>query len=242
MVKKDLVLRHFLIFLICTLIYLPLVHSQVPLPGKIINIGPPINTHKDDFSPSLTADGKTMIFNSKRAGNYQNIYIMLNMFNVGVTDFLSVGAGFDFISMFSRFDDEWHPVFNFNTKLGFRVADKVHVGAGALVITSPGIFNAGIPYSMATFGSYNSNFTTGIGWGFVDGEFQQNPFIMFGGMARISEKLWFVSENWIWVSWPNASPIASLKRCLMRSLAFDIDSLSSLANSLLKFCTLLSSG
>ncbi len=43
--------------------------------GKMKNIGPPINTHVDDFSPSITADGKTIVFNSKRGGRCQNIYI-----------------------------------------------------------------------------------------------------------------------------------------------------------------------
>ncbi len=34
-------------------------------------------------------------------GYYQNIYIVGNMFNVGMLDNLSVGGGFDFITMFS---------------------------------------------------------------------------------------------------------------------------------------------
>jgi hypothetical protein len=37
----------------------------------------------------------------------------------------------------------------------------------------------------------------GQDWGFVDDTFEQKPFIMLGGMARLSEKLWLVSENWI---------------------------------------------
>ncbi|TAL38050.1 MAG: hypothetical protein EPN93_05145 [Spirochaetes bacterium] len=40
------------------------------------NIGPPINSAADDFSPSFSADGTVMIFNSKRGGErYQDIYI-----------------------------------------------------------------------------------------------------------------------------------------------------------------------
>jgi hypothetical protein len=130
-------------------------------------------------------------------GYYQNIYIVGNMFNVGVLNNLSIGGGFDFITMFSTFDDTWRPMLNFNFKSGFRMSENFHMGIGGLYATVPGEGYAGILYGLGTVGSYNSNFTAGLGWGFVDGTFEQKPFIMFGGMARISEKLWFVSENWV---------------------------------------------
>jgi len=129
-------------------------------------------------------------------GYYQNIYIVANMFNYGVLDNLSIGAGFDFITMFANFDDVWNPILNFNAKLGFKVHDYVHVGAGGLYVTMISEFSAGITYALSTFGTYNNNFTTGLGWGFVDGTFEKKPFIMLGGMARCSEKIWFVTENW----------------------------------------------
>jgi len=129
-------------------------------------------------------------------GYYQNIYIVGNMFNYGVLDNLSIGGGFDFITMFA-ITDEWNPILNFNAKTGFKVHDNVHVGAGALYVTQVNNFSAGLPYALSTFGNYNSNFTTGLGWGFVDGTFEEKPFIMLGGMVRCSEKIWFISENWI---------------------------------------------
>lgn len=43
---------------------------------KVENIGPPINQSGDDFCPSLTADGKIMVFNSKRGGGkYSKIFM-----------------------------------------------------------------------------------------------------------------------------------------------------------------------
>ncbi len=130
-------------------------------------------------------------------GYYQNIYIVGNMFNYGILDNLSIGAGFDFITMFANTGDGWNPLLNFNIKSGFQVADKFYAGAGAMYLTMPGEFSAGIGYGLGTYGTYNSNISLGLGWGFVDETFEQKPFIMIGGMARISEKLWFVSENWI---------------------------------------------
>lgn len=133
----------------------------------------------------------------KNEGYYQNIYIVANMFNYGITNNFSIGGGFDFITMFSRFDDTWSPMLNFNVKAGFKVKEKVHAGLGIMYLTIPQQGSAGIMYGVGTLGSYNSNFTLGLGWGFTDDSFEEKPFIMVGGMARISEKLWFVSENWI---------------------------------------------
>ncbi|MFW5709833.1 MAG: OmpA family protein [Bacteroidota bacterium] len=39
------------------------------------NIGSPVNTEYNDFSPTLSPDGSWMIFNSNRGGRYQNLYI-----------------------------------------------------------------------------------------------------------------------------------------------------------------------
>ena len=130
-------------------------------------------------------------------GYYQNIYIVGNMFDFGVMDNLSIGGGFDFITMFASTDDGWNPMLNFNIKSGFKVADNFYAGAGGMYITMPGEVSAGIAYGLGTVGNYNSNLSLGLGWGFVDGTFEGKPFIMMGGMARLSEKLWFVSENWI---------------------------------------------
>lgn len=128
---------------------------------------------------------------------YQNIYVFGNMFNYGIIDNLSVGAGFDFITMFSQPDGEWKPILNFNIKSGFQISENLHAAVGGIYATMLGEFSAGILYGNGTYGNYNSNITLGLGWGFIDGTFESKPFIMIGGMARISEKLWFVSENWI---------------------------------------------
>lgn len=123
------------------------------------------------------------------------------MVNVGVFDNLSVGTGFDFISMFMRTDEDWSPILNFNFKTGFKVHDYIHIGAGSIIAVMPSNFYAGMGYFLNTFGTYNNNFTAGIGWGFAGEEsqssFMEKPFIMLGCMLRCSEKVWFVSENWL---------------------------------------------
>ncbi|MBN2039295.1 MAG: PD40 domain-containing protein [Spirochaetes bacterium] len=74
MIESDKYLR--LLYIVLLLfIFSPLLSAQVVHVDKVINIGPPINTADDDFAPSFTADGKTMVFNSKRGSRYQDIYI-----------------------------------------------------------------------------------------------------------------------------------------------------------------------
>ncbi len=130
----------------------------------------------------------------KGEGYYQNIYIVANMFNYGVANNFSIGGGFDFITLFS---EDMAPLLNVNIKSGFQVSENLHLGVGGLYVGMIDEFSAGIIYGLGTYGSYNTNATLGLGWGFVDGTFQEKPFIMIGGMARVSEKLWLVSENWI---------------------------------------------
>lgn len=128
---------------------------------------------------------------------YQNIYVVENMFNYGISNHFSAGGGFDFITMFGDFGDGLHPMLHFNINSGFKVAENFYAGAGSIVVKIPYESWAGLIYGMGTYGNYNNNITMGLGWGFIDGSFEEKPFIMIGGMVRASEKLWFISENWI---------------------------------------------
>ncbi len=42
------------------------------------NLNTPINSKENDFAPTISADGKTMIFNSNRNGKYQDLFISYN--------------------------------------------------------------------------------------------------------------------------------------------------------------------
>ena len=191
--------------------------TETHLEIKLKNIGVLIikreNVKKIVFLDEFGHVGKSMWFENPHAtrllfaptaiplkkgeGYYQNIYIVANMFNYGVMDNLSIGGGFDFVTMFSNQDGNWNPLINLNIKSGFQVSENFHAGVGALYVGMLDEFSAGIIYGLGTYGTYNTNATLGLGWGFVDGTFQEKPFIMIGGMARVSEKLWLISENWI---------------------------------------------
>ena len=168
---------------------------------KIIPLAAPRSVKKSFWFKNPHASrllfAPTAIPLNKGEAYYQNIYVVGNMFNYGINNNLSVGGGFDFITMFGNFGDGWHPMLNFNIKSGFKVAENFYAGAGSIVVKIPYESWAGIVYGMGTYGNSNNNLTTGLGWGFVDGSFEEKPFIMIGGMVRVSEKLWLISENWI---------------------------------------------
>ncbi len=131
----------------------------------------------------------------KGEGYYQNVYVILNMVNYGITDWLSIGGGFEFISTFSSLTGEGSPIAFITPKVGFPVGEKVHLGAGFL----GGFFveeTAGMFYGLGTYGSHDKNLSLGLGWGFVGGEFQENPFITVSGMLRTGRKFSLVTENW----------------------------------------------
>ena len=131
----------------------------------------------------------------KGEGYYQNVYVILNMVNYGITDWFSIGCGFEFISTFSSLTGEGSPIAFITPKVGFPVGEKVHLGAGFL----GGFFveeTAGMFYGLGTYGSTDKNLSLGLGWGFVGGVFQENPFITVSGMLRTGRKFSLVTENW----------------------------------------------
>ena len=144
------------------------------------------------FSPSA--------YNLKKGeGYYQNTYILLNSFNVGITDNFSFGGGFEFTSTFIV----GQPIFFLTPKLGFKINEKLHLGGGIMYASVPSFYSEnsnrsslGFLYGLSTFGNEEKNFTTGLGWGFVDNSFSANPFITISGLIRLSRKAAFVTENW----------------------------------------------
>ncbi len=72
--RSKIFITAFFLLVIC-LLMIPNMYSREKNKTGIRNIGPPINTKYDEFAPSLTADGKTMVFNSKSQGKYLDIFI-----------------------------------------------------------------------------------------------------------------------------------------------------------------------
>lgn len=137
------------------------------------------------FSPSA--------FNLKKGeGYYQNSYLIINSLNYGVTDFFSIGGGFELISTFSP---DTEPFFFFTPKINSRISENFYI-SGGLLIARADEFTLGTTYALATYGNHNDNITAGLGWGFIEGDFSNEPIITLGGMTRIARKFSLITENW----------------------------------------------
>ncbi|WP_161888804.1 hypothetical protein [Pontibacter russatus] len=125
---------------------------------------------------------------------YQNTYLVLNSFNYGITDRLTIGAGFELISTFSG-----EPIFFITPKYSFPISDKWNAGAGVLYANAPieDFSGLGIGYGLITYGNRDNNATLGVGFGYVDDEVSGKPVFNLSGMRRISRKMALVTENWL---------------------------------------------
>lgn len=135
--------------------------------------------------------GPTAYNLKKGEGYYQNSYVLLNMFNYGITDYFSIGGGFEFVSTFTGY-----PTLFLTPKVGFPITPKWSAGAGIMAGIAGGEVWAGIGYGIVTYGNHEHNASLGLGYGVADGETTQRPVITFSGMTRIGRKVSLVSENW----------------------------------------------
>jgi len=134
-------------------------------------------------------------------GYYQNVALVINSFNVGLTKNISIGGGLELISTFASLaSGDFQPIFFITPKIGFKVSKIINTGVGILYANIPsgderkGI---GMLYGVGTVGNLNHNFTLGLGWGYAGDDFEDKPTITLSSMTRISEKTMFVTENWI---------------------------------------------
>lgn len=136
-------------------------------------------------------------------GYYQNNYIFLNSIYVGIADYVTIGGGFEFISLFATRSPG--PLYFLTLKGGAPVAKNLHLGAGILFAGVPSSFGSGnaaydhfgIGFGLVTYGNTDHNLTFGFGKGFENGKTAERPVFTICGMTRVSKKVSFVSENWL---------------------------------------------
>ncbi len=137
-------------------------------------------------------------------GYYQNTLLVLNSFNVGVTNWFSIGGGIELISTIGSITTgEFLPSFFLTPKIGTKVAKDLRIGGGFIYAMIAGNnLQIGTMYGLITYGNPDYNMTAGLGWGYSKSKrseavFQKNPMITLCGTARLGRKIAFVTENWI---------------------------------------------
>jgi len=125
-------------------------------------------------------------------GYYQNAWVLFNQANFGITDHFSMAFGTVPAFLFGASTPVWASV-----KLSSPVSEGQLNIAGNLLagtVLGEGI-GFGIAYGSATWGSRSRNATLGLGFGLAEGAFSPYPSFTFGGMYRIGEKGYLLTDN-----------------------------------------------
>jgi hypothetical protein len=147
--------------------------------------------------------GNSAIPKPSRMATYQNVWIFFNSFSYAPLKFMDITAGFELFSLLSKSKDAPY-VFFLNPRMSTKVVKNLYAGGNVLYVNyfnhsdddSASFRGLGVINGFVTYGTSNLNITGGLGWGFVNKEFQKKPVISVAGMARISRRIAFVSENW----------------------------------------------
>jgi len=151
----------------------------------------------------------------KGKGYYQNVLLLFNFVNYGVTKNLSIGGGFEFLSTIAAGEPLWF----FTPKLGFQLGEKSHVGTGLLTFGFLGE-TANLGYGVYTYGTSDSNISGGLGYAFSEGSFS-SPVFVLSGMHRVGRSFMLLSENYISEGYFGIQGF----RIISRKTSFDIGSL-----------------
>jgi len=143
--------------------------------------------------------GSTARMLKKGDGYFADSYLFFPSIAYGITDNLTIGGG---MSLLPGVDID-KQFFYFMPRVGLKAAQNLNFAAGALIIKIPDFDDndesplVGLLNLHGTYGSSNSSFTFGFGYGFVDDEIADKPFVQIGGEQRISRRLSLVTENYL---------------------------------------------
>ncbi|UCD06447.1 MAG: hypothetical protein JSV98_04245 [candidate division WOR-3 bacterium] len=128
------------------------------------------------------------------SGYFADYMLFFPMVAYGVTDNITIAGGMSLIPGLAIPDQ----LFYFTPKVGFEM-QKVSLATGILMAGLPGEDEPliGILYGVTTLGNADNNATAGVGYGFVDWDFADKPFLILGGQYRMTRRVSLVSENWI---------------------------------------------
>jgi hypothetical protein len=123
---------------------------------------------------------------------YLAVYeIFMPFVGVAITDRFIMAAGTPLI-----FDDDWDRPFWVAPKLKVFDSGKTQGAVGVLAVgVEEDTF--GLLYGVLTRGDEKGSFTLGMGYGFENSDLSDKPFLMIGGEARGSQRVKFVTENYI---------------------------------------------
>ncbi len=153
----------------------------------------------------------------KGEGYFADYYIFFPSVTFGITDHFTLGGGLSLIPG-ANIDNQ---LLFITPKMGWSISPKMDAAAGLLYIQLPESHSLGIAYGVTTFGSMDRSFTTGLGYGYVDGKLAKRPVFMLGGESRTSKHIGLVTENWFGADMDGVVLSAGI-RFFSRNLSVDL--------------------
>jgi hypothetical protein len=137
---------------------------------------------------------------AKGRGYYQNYMLFVSQVQVGLTDFFSLGAGIELVSLLNDISEL--PSIALYPKFALPVVkDKFQIGLGAVVVHladyGPSTFDFVTYYTALTYGPPDRFFSVGLGYTAIDGEHSASPVYILGGQYRFTRNFALVTESWL---------------------------------------------
>ena len=137
----------------------------------------------------------------KGEGYFSQKQLLFSSVNYGLTDYLTVQAGAVLPAWLTSGG------FNFigGVKVGGSVTDRLHLAAGAQVLTMPGsswIGTAGLLFGTTTYGTPDAHLSLGVGTpvvisgGLGQELFPRDVILTVSGNVRVGQRVALITENW----------------------------------------------
>ncbi len=188
----------------------------------------------DDPNATRLFFGPTARMLKQGEGYIANHWLFFMDGHGGVTDRFTLGGGMSLLPSDNFLKDN---AYFLSPKIGITQGERLSTAVGVWLGGAPfnddvdGDFTFGIAYGVATWGGPEGAFTLGGGYGFAEGKLARNPMVMAGGTRRLSKRLSFVTENWIF---PNVEdhPLISLGlRTVGENVSWDFGAVTVLGTS-----------
>lgn len=189
----------------------------------------------DDPNATRLFFGPTGRMLKKGEGYLANHWLLLMDGYAGITDRFTLGGAMTLMPSTNVLKNN---VYFISPKVAITQSERLNTAVGVWLGVAPfsdaiGSINTfGIAYGVATWGGDNGAVTLGGGYGFVEGKAARNPMAMFGATRRLSRRVSFVTENWLF---PNVDyPLVSAGlRLLGENVSWDLGIVTVLGTSLL---------
>jgi hypothetical protein len=189
---------------------------------------------KKNLHASHTFFGPSAINMEQGQGYYQNSYVLVHSAWFAPLNNVSVGGGFQLVSLVNSFRENARPATVFvAVKGGAKVNSVMHVGVfaigGQLTDKPPFLDTVDVDYKIGAFmaqftlGTPDMHATFSAGWGATRLGLTEEPLFGLSGQIRVIDRLAIVTENWMLRFGREAFSIYTLGgRFLHRKLGADL--------------------